>query len=158
MERQQLKSGDVAPNFSLPNEDNVEIALQDIVNYTIVLYFYPKDNTSGCTTQAQEFSALKKEFEALNVVIIGISPDKSETHKKFIDSHSLNIILLSDVEKKVATKYHAYGKKLMYGKEVQGIIRSTFIIKDNKIIESFYNVKAKGHAQKILDFLTAYKH
>ncbi len=153
-EKLQLKSGDIAPIFSLPNEDGVVISLQDFVGYTIVLYFYPKDNTSGCTTQAQEFSQLLESFEKLNTIIVGISPDKIQTHKKFIQSKDIKIILLSDEDKGVATKYHAYGKKNMYGKEVFGIYRSTFIIKDGKIIESFYNVKAKGHAQKILDFLT----
>lgn len=149
----QLQRGDKAPQFNLPNEDNVAIALQDFSGYTIVLYFYPKDNTSGCTTQAQEFSALIHEFESLNAIVVGISPDKPLTHKKFIESKNLKIILLSDENKHVATTYHVYGKKMMYGKEVHGIIRSTFIIKDGTILESFYNVKAKGHAQKILDFL-----
>lgn len=153
MESKKLKSGDSAPNFSLPNEDNVEISLRDFANYTIILYFYPKDNTSGCTTEAQEFSELKASFEALNAVIIGISPDKPATHKKFIESKNLNIILLSDESKNVATNYGAYGKKMMYGKEVMGIIRSTFIIKNTEIIESFYNVKAKGHAKNVLESL-----
>ncbi|MWV61728.1 redoxin domain-containing protein [Helicobacter saguini] len=147
----KLKKGDVAPDFSLPNEDNVEISLRDLGEKTIILYFYPKDNTSGCTTEAQEFSALKAEFERLDCVIIGISPDKTSTHKKFIESKNLNIILLSDEKRAVASKYHAFGKKMMYGKEVQGIIRSTFIIKNGKILESFYNVRAKGHAQKVLE-------
>ncbi|STQ86395.1 peroxiredoxin [Helicobacter muridarum] len=149
----KLQAGDIAPNFSLPNEDGVELALQDLSNYIIVLYFYPKDNTSGCTTQAKEFSELLSEFDALNAIVIGISPDKIETHKKFIQTQNLGITLLSDVAKNVATQYHAYGKKMMYGKEVQGIIRSTFIIQNNRIIESFYNVKAKGHAKKILEFM-----
>lgn len=149
----RLKSGDTAPDFSLPNEDNVEICLQDLADYTIILYFYPKDNTSGCTTEAQEFSDLLESFEKLNAIVLGVSPDKTSTHKKFIQSKDLKITLLSDTDKNVATKYHAYGKKMMYGKEVNGIYRSTFIIKDGKIIESFYNVKAKGHAQNILSFL-----
>lgn len=152
-EKLQLKCGDEAPLFSLPNEDNVVIALQDLFDYTIILYFYPKDNTSGCTTQAQEFSKLIESFQQYNAIVIGISPDKTTTHKKFIQNKDLKIILLSDVDKHIATKYHAYGKKMMYGKEVVGIYRSTFIIKNGKIIESFYNVKAKGHAQKILDYI-----
>ncbi|EEO24418.2 hypothetical protein HRAG_01475 [Helicobacter bilis ATCC 43879] len=153
-EKMQLKAGDTAPLFSLPNEDNVVIALEDLLDYTIILYFYPKDNTSGCTTEAQEFSALQESFEKHNAIVIGISPDKPATHKKFIQSKDLNVVLLSDSDKSVAMKYHAYGKKIMYGKEVQGIYRSTFIIQKGKIIESFYNVKAKGHAQTILTYLT----
>lgn len=150
---EKLQSGDTAPLFSLPNEDNVAISLQDLFGYTIVLYFYSKDNTSGCTTQAQEFSALMPEFERLNTIVVGISPDKTTTHKKFIQSKDLKVILLSDVDKSVATKYHAYGKKMMYGKEVQGIYRSTFVIREGKILQSFYNVKAKGHAAKILEYV-----
>lgn len=149
----QLKSGNVAPLFSLPNEDNVVISLQDLFDYNIVLYFYPKDNTSSCTIQAQEFSQLIESFEKHNAIIVGISPDKTTTHKKFIQNKDLKIILLSDVDKSVAIKYGVYGKKNMYGKEVFGIYRSTFIIQNGKILESFYNVKAKGHAQKILEFL-----
>lgn len=153
----RLKSGDVAPDFSAPNEDNVEISLRDFADKFIILYFYPKDNTSGCTTQAQEYSELKQDFESENAVIIGISSDKSTTHKKFIESKNLTIILLSDESKKIATKYHVYGKKMMYGKEVMGIIRSSFIIKNGKILESFYNVKAKRNAQKVLEALKKIK-
>lgn len=156
-EKLQLKAGDCAPLFSLPNEDNVVISLQDLFDYTVILYFYPKDNTSGCTTQAQEFSELIESFQQYNAIVVGISPDKTTTHKKFIQSKDLKIILLSDTDKNVATKYHAYGKKMMYGKEVFGIYRSTFIIKKGKVIESFYNVKAKGHAQKILDYIASNK-
>ena len=152
-EKLQLKAGDEAPLFSLPNEDSVSISLQDLFDYTIILYFYPKDSTSGCTTQAQEFSELIESFKQHNAIVVGISPDKTTTHKKFIQNKDLKIMLLSDPDKHVATKYYAYGKKMMYGKEVFGIYRSTFIIKKGKILESFYNVKAKGHAQKILDYL-----
>ncbi len=149
----KLKIGDNAPDFSLPNEDNVSISLDDLSTHTIVLYFYPKDNTSGCTTQAKEFSDLIDEFRALNTIIIGISPDSTNTHKKFIQSHELKIILLSDKDKQVATKYHAYGEKMMYGKKVFGIIRSVFVIKDKTIMQTFYNIKAKGSALKTLDFI-----
>lgn len=152
----KLQAGDVAPDFSLPNEDSIQICLQDLYSHIIVLYFYPKDNTSGCTTQAQEFSMLINDFDSLNVMVIGVSPDTIATHKKFIEKHNLKITLLSDTEKKIANAYRAYGTKMMYGKQVQGIIRSTFVIQHNKIIESFYNVKAKGHAQKILDFICKY--
>lgn len=149
----RLEAGNPAPLFSLPNEDNVVVALQDFFDYNVILYFYPKDNTSACTTQAQEFSELIGSFEKHNAVVIGISPDKTVTHKKFIQNKNLKIILLSDIDKVVAMKYGAYGKKVMYGKEVFGIRRSTFIIKNGEIFKSFYNVRASGHAKKILEFL-----
>ena len=120
----------------------------------VVLYFYPKDNTSGCTIEAEEFSALIESFEAKDSIIVGISPDSPQSHQKFIAKKSLKVLLLSDTDKSVATKYGVYGKKMMYGKEVQGIIRSTFVIeRDGKISHSFYNVHSKGHAQKVLEVL-----
>ena len=149
----RLTPGEVAPRFSLPNEDGVELALQDLDSLTIVLYFYPRDNTSGCTLEAKEFSELRADFDALGVMVLGVSPDSMATHKKFIQKQNLDLTLLSDPEKRVASLYGAYGRKVMYGKEVEGIIRSTFVIRGGEILGSFYNVKAKGHAKKILEFI-----
>ncbi len=146
-----LKSGDKAPNFCLMNQDEIEVCLSDFVTKNIVLYFYPKDNTPGCTTEAVEFSALLSEFNKLNCVVIGISPDSAKSHQNFITKQNLGVLLLSDKDKVVANSYKAYGKKMMYGKEVLGIIRSTFVIKNGVIKEAFYNVRAKGHAQTILE-------
>lgn len=148
-----LKIGDKAPDFVLKNQDDIELGSKDLGGKSIVLYFYPKDNTSGCTLEAEEFTALLGEFEKKNAVVIGVSPDSTKSHKKFIASKNLAHILLSDEQKEVALAYGAYGKKMMYGKEVMGIIRSTFVIKEGVIVGAFYNVRAKGHAQKVLDSL-----
>lgn len=149
----RLQAGDSAPDFSLPNAQGVKVSLQDFGSKIIVLYFYPKDNTSGCTIQAQDFSNLLSDFLAKNAVVIGISPDSTKSHQNFIDKYNLAHILLSDSDKSVASSYFAYGKKMMYGKEVQGIIRSTFVVQNGKILHALYNVKAKGHAQAVLELL-----
>lgn len=146
-----LKNGDKAPHFCLKNQDDIEVCLSDFASKNIVLYFYPKDNTPGCTTEALEFSELLGEFSKLDCIVIGVSPDSAKSHQNFIAKQNLNVLLLSDKDKNVAASYNAYGKKMMYGKEVMGIIRSTFIIKDGIIKEAFYNVRAKGHAQNILE-------
>ncbi|PAF45604.1 peroxiredoxin [Helicobacter sp. 11S02629-2] len=151
VEKKQLKPGDLAPNFELPNSDNVNISLQDFAGFVVVLYFYPKDNTPGCTLEATDFTGLKAEFAAKGAIVIGVSKDSPASHQKFIDSKSLDVVLLSDKDNAVAKKYHAFGKKMMYGKEVEGVIRSTFIIKDGKVDKAFYNVKTKGHALEVLN-------
>lgn len=119
-----LKMGDKAPEFRLQNADGIEISLRYFRQKIIVVYFYPKDNTSGCTIEANEFSALLDEFTKRDAVVIGISPDNPKTHQNFIQKQNLGHILLSDPNKSVASAYGVYGKKLMYGKEVMGIIRS----------------------------------
>lgn len=149
----KLQANDKAPAFTLPNADGVEISLKDFAQKTIVLYFYPKDNTPGCTTQAQDFSALLERFYAKNAVVIGISPDSPTCHQNFARKHNLVHILLSDPDKSVASAYGAYGEKMMYGKKVMGIIRSTFIIQGGVITHALYNVKAKGHAESVLELL-----
>ncbi|PAF51915.1 peroxiredoxin [Helicobacter sp. 13S00401-1] len=149
----RLKEGDLAPNFELPNADNVNISLQDFAGFNVVLYFYPKDNTPGCTLEALDFTSLKADFAAKSAIVIGVSKDTPASHQKFIDSKNLDVVLLSDKDNEVAKKYFAFGKKMMYGKEVEGVIRSTFIIKDGKIYKAFYNVKTKGHALEVLNSL-----
>ncbi|PAF47996.1 peroxiredoxin [Helicobacter sp. 12S02634-8] len=151
----ELKIGDKAPSFRLKNQDDLEISSQDFGSKTIVLYFYPKDNTSGCSIEAIDFTSLLGEFASKGAVVIGISPDSPKSHKKFIADKALKHILLSDPDKSVASAYGAYGKKMMYGKEVFGIIRSTFVISpDGYIRNAFYNVRAKGHASKVLESLS----
>ncbi|WP_104760726.1 thioredoxin-dependent thiol peroxidase [Helicobacter cetorum] len=151
---QKLEVGQVAPNFRLKNSDGVEISLKDLLHKKVVLYFYPKDNTPGCTLEAQDFSALFSEFEKKNAIVVGVSPDSAKSHQSFIEKCSLNVILLCDENKEVANLYKAYGKKMMCGKEYMGIIRSTFIINQEGVLEKcFYNVKAKNHAQKVLESL-----
>ena len=143
-----------AYNFCLPNQGNIEICLRDLKGKWIVLYFYPKDNTPGCTTEAKEFSNLLDEFEQLGVIVIGVSPDSPKKHCNFIEKHNLTITLLSDSEKEVLKAYGAWGKKKMYGKEYEGVIRSTFIINPKgEIVKEYKNVRAKGHAAKVLEDL-----
>ncbi|RDU58005.1 thioredoxin-dependent thiol peroxidase [Helicobacter sp. MIT 99-5507] len=149
----KIKAGDKAPIFNAKNQDNKDISLYSFGNKTIILYFYPKDMTKGCTIENKEFSELIKEFDILDAVIIGISPDSIESHKKFITKENLKQMLISDSTKEIANSYGVWVEKSMYGRKYMGILRSTFIIKDGIIKEAFYNVKSSGHAEKILNML-----
>lgn len=150
----KLEIGDKAPDFKLKNQDDVEISLKDLLSKKVILYFYPKDNTPGCTIEALDFTEMLDDFAKKGAVVVGISPDSAKSHKKFMENKALKHILLSDIDKTVATNYGVYGKKMMYGKEVFGIIRSSFIIDKNGNIEKiFYNIRAKGHAKDVLDSL-----
>lgn len=149
-----LKVGDNAPQFELLNQDGVKIALKDFVGKRVVLYFYPKDNTPGCTTQACEFTQDYEKFLDKNAVIIGISPDNVKSHEGFMKKFALRHILLSDSEKEVSKSYGVWGLKKNYGKEYEGIIRSTFVIDEKgKIAKIYSNVRAKDHASKVLEEL-----
>lgn len=149
-----IEVGELAPEFCLPNQDEVEICLRDLKGKWIILYFYPKDNTPGCTTEACEFSAQKSEFDGANAVIIGISPDSPKSHQGFISKQNLNIMLLSDKDKEMMKNYEAYGMKKLYGKETLGVIRSTLIIDpQGKIAHRWKSVKALGHAEKVKEVL-----
>lgn len=145
-----LKNGQEAPNFNLKDENNNDVSLDTFKNSIIVLYFYPKDMTKGCTIEANEFSSNFASFRDKNCVILGVSGDSIDSHKKFIKKENLSISLLSDPSFEVCKKYGVYAKKSMYGREYMGIIRSTFIIKDKVILKAFYNVKSSGHALEIL--------
>ena len=147
-----LQVGDNAPFFELESTDGGKISSNDLKGVKYVLYFYPKDNTSGCTKEAIEFTELIDEFGKKSVKVFGVSPDSIEKHHKFIENHNLKVTLLSDPENKVSSAYFAYGDKTMYGKVYKGIIRSTFIISEDGVIEAaYYKVKAAGHAKKVLD-------
>lgn len=149
-----LKKGDNAPYFELEGTNGQKVSSESLIGSQYVLYFYPKDNTSGCTKEAVEFSSLLKEFEELGIRIFGVSPDSIEKHNKFIKDHDLKITLLSDPENQASSAYFAYGDKSMYGKVYKGIIRSTFVINEDSIIEeAYYKVKAAGHAKKVLESL-----
>ncbi|WP_205436000.1 peroxiredoxin [Helicobacter suis] len=149
----RLQINTPAPSFSLYNANHESVSLKDFLGKWVVLYFYPKDNTPGCTVEAQDFSRLKAEFEAKGAVILGISPDGVQSHCHFIESEKLSIELLSDPSLEVLKAYGAYGIKSMR-KGIEGVIRSTFVIDPEGIIKhAFYYVKAKGHAQKVLDLL-----
>ena len=145
-----LEIGDRAPDFSLPNQDKIEISLKDLIGKWVVLYFYPKDNTPGCTVEACEFTQEEPNFEDMDAFILGVSPDSPAKHREFIAKQNLKITLLSDEGKEMMKSYGAYGKKILYGKESIGVIRSTFIIDPKgNIAYRWKSVKAKGHAQSV---------
>jgi peroxiredoxin Q/BCP len=146
-----LAAGDIAPEFSLENSDGVSISLRDFRGKNVILYFYPKDNTPGCTTEACEFSANYDEFIANDTVIVGVSPDSVKSHSGFIIKQNLKHILLSDINKDVAKAYGVWQVRKNYGKEYLGIVRTTFVIdKEGKIVKVYKSVKAAGHAAKVL--------
>ena len=149
----RLEPQATAPNFSAKNQSGAQVKLSDFKDKFVILYFYPKDMTKGCTIEANDFSALSADFGKLGAEIIGVSPDSEQSHQKFIAKENLKITLLCDENHKIAESYGAWGLKKNYGKEYEGIIRSTFIIKNGVILKAFYNVKATNHAQKVLESL-----
>lgn len=150
MENIEIKEGTLAPDFMLPGSDDKQHKLSDYRGRKVVLYFYPKDNTPGCTNEAIGFKESLSKIESLNGVVLGISKDSLTSHKKFIEKHNLNFILLSDTEEVVCRLYDVIKEKNMYGKKVMGIERSTFIIDENGIIEKIYRkVKVNGHAENV---------
>ena len=147
----ELKIGEKAPDFSLKNSDETLISLKDFLGKKVIIYFYPKDDTPGCTTQACDFTANYDKLRNNEIVVIGISPDSTNSHLKFIDKYKLKHILLSDPQKEVIKTYGAWGIKKNYGKEYEGLIRSTFIIDEKgKISKIYKNVKAKGNIKVYL--------
>ncbi len=150
-----LEKGDKAPDFSLPSSTGETISLQDYLGKKrVVLYFYPKDNTSGCTKEACSFRDNLPAIEDKDTVVLGVSPDSLKSHDKFIEKHELNFPLLADEDHKVAESFGAWGEKKMYGKTYFGIIRKTFVIgKDGKIEQAFHKVKAAEHGEEILNLL-----
>ncbi|MGX3010166.1 thioredoxin-dependent thiol peroxidase [Helicobacter sp. 23-1044] len=149
----RLEATTKAPDFTTTNQNSKKVKLSDFKGKFVILYFYPKDMTKGCTIEANDFSALSAEFGKLGAEILGVSPDNEQSHQKFIVKENLKINLLCDENHKIAESYGAWGLKKNYGKEYEGIIRSTFIIKDGIILKAFYNVKAANHAQKVLESL-----
>jgi len=146
----KLSIGDPAPNFCLPDQDGEEVCLKDFRGKWVILYFYPKDNTPGCTLEAKDFTEHLEEFQKLDAVILGVSKDSVKSHKRFVEKHGLKITLLSDPEHKVIEEYGAWGLKKRYGKESYGTIRSTFIINpEGKISAIWYNVRVKGHVEEV---------
>ncbi len=149
-----LKIGDEAPLFCLPNQDNIEICLRDFRGSFVIIYFYPKDSTPGCTREACDFSVNIKKFLDFNAHVFGISTDSVESHQKFIQKQDLKITLLSDKEHKVCEQYGVWGEKKMYGKTYYGIYRSTFLIHpDGKIYYIWEKVKVDGHVDLVLQEL-----
>ena len=146
-----LQVGDKVEDFCLPNQDEVEICMRDLLGKWIVLYFYPKDNTPGCTTEAIDFTTHLKEFEELGSIVIGVSADSPRKHRNFIEKKELSITLLSDEEHTVLEQFGVWQLKKNYGREYMGIVRSTFIIDPEGIIRAVWEkVKVKGHVEEVL--------
>ena len=145
-----LETGTKAPQFCIPSQDEVEICLRDLKGKWIVLYFYPKDNTPGCTAEACDFTAAQPQFEDLDAVILGVSPDSAKKHRNFIEKKELGITLLSDEQKQVCENYGVWQLKKMYGREYMGVARSTYIIDpDGNIAALWTKVKVKGHTEEV---------
>src|SRR5258708_5838200 len=146
-----LQIGDKAPEFKLKNDEDKEVALKDFKGKTVVLYFYPKDDTPGCTTEACGFRDQEKKFQKKNTVIVGVSADEVKSHVKFKEKYGLPFQLLSDPEKKTAQAYEVWKEKSMYGKKYMGIERTTFVIDaDGKIKKIFPKVSVTGHVEEVL--------
>jgi thioredoxin-dependent peroxiredoxin len=146
-----MKIGQSAPEFTALDRSSETVRLQDFQGQWLVLYFYPKDNTPGCTTEAIDFTDQLTKFQALNAQIVGISPDSIASHAKFITKHNLAIILLSDPEHQIAEQYAVWQLKKFMGKEYMGIIRSTFLIDPTgKIAHIWTNVRVKNHVDRVL--------
>jgi peroxiredoxin Q/BCP len=149
-----VEKGDTAPGFSLPADDGSVVSLEQFRGKKVVLYFYPKDNTSGCTTQACDLRDTLPRIDERGAVVLGVSPDSLVSHEKFRDKFQLNFPLLSDPDHQVAEAYGVWKEKSMYGRKYWGIERSTFIIdEDGKVVEAWRKVKPKGHADRVADLL-----
>ena len=149
-----IEVGKRAPAFTLPDADGNKVRLSGLKGQWVVLYFYPRDDTPGCTVEALEFTALLPEFEGRGAVVLGCSPDTTEKHCKFIDKHDLAVKLISDLDHAVMEKYGAWGEKTLYGKKSIGVKRSTVLIDpDGKVAHHWRSVKTKGHAAKVLERL-----
>jgi thioredoxin-dependent peroxiredoxin len=152
----RLEAGTKAPAFTLLNQSGEQVSLQDFSGTRLVLYFYPADDTPGCTKEACQFNDQLLAFTALNANVLGISPDGAQSHVAFRSKFGLRFDLLSDPDKAVMTKYGAFGEKMLYGKKVMGVIRSTFVISPTGIIEhAWYGVRADGHADRVLAALSS---
>lgn len=150
-----LEVGTKAPDFTLEDKDGNKVSLSDFSGKRIVLYFYPKDNTSGCTRQACAFAAVYKQFERLGVPVIGVSKDSVKSHKNFAAKHELPFILLSDPELQAIQAYDVWKEKKLYGKVSMGVVRSSYIIDENGVIEkAMEKVKPDTNAAEILGYLT----
>ena len=150
----ELKIGDLAPDFCLPDPERGEICLKNQRGKWVVLYFYPKDNTSGCTLEALEFTAAEEEFKEKNAIIIATSPDSLRSHTNFRNKHNLTINLLSDPDKETLQAYGAWQLKKMYGREYMGVMRSTYIIdQEGKIAHIWPKVRVKGHVEAVMEKL-----
>jgi len=153
-----LQIGDAVSDFCLPNQDEEEICFRDIKGRWIVLYFYPKDNTPGCTTEACDFTVALPDFDGLDAIVLGVSPDSPKKHRNFIEKKDLKITLLADEEKELCKAFGVWQLKKFMGKEYMGVVRSTFIIdSDGKIIATWDKVKVKRHVAEVKEKLEILK-
>ncbi|MDE0279456.1 MAG: thioredoxin-dependent thiol peroxidase [Gammaproteobacteria bacterium] len=150
-----IEAGETAPAFTLNDQDGNRVALKNFRGWTVVIFFYPKDNTPGCTKEACGFRDNIRKFDALDTVILGVSPDAADSHVRFIDKFRLPFTLLSDPDRKVMEQYGAWGEKVLYGVKRVGVIRSTTIVgPDGKVLKHWKRVpKAADHPNKVLEFL-----
>lgn len=147
----KLNIGDKAPDFKAFNQDGERVSLNDFKGRKLILYFYPKDNTPGCTNEACDFRTHYQFWLDKGYQVVGVSPDSQESHRKFIEKYQLPFPLLSDPDKEIIKAYGAWGLKKLYGREYEGLIRSTFIIdEEGKILEIFKKVKTKTHTEQII--------
>lgn len=149
-----LQIGELAPDFTLPASNGEMVSLSDFRGKYVVLYFYPKDMTPGCTTEACDFRDYHDQFRDLNTVILGVSTDSVERHKKFIEKYNLPFLLLADENHEAAEKYGVWKLKKNFGKEYMGIERSTFVIDEKgRLVQEWRNVKVKGHVEEALAYI-----
>lgn len=152
----ELAIGQTAPQFELPRDGGGTLSLTSLKGKSVVLYFYPKDDTSGCTAEAIDFSGLKADFEKAGAVVIGISPDSAKSHAKFKSKHDLAVDLVADEERKTIEAYGVWVEKSMYGRKYMGVERSTFLIAPDGSIARIWNkVKVPGHAREVLEAVRA---
>ena len=153
-----IEEGSPAPDFALPDGDDKTVELSALRGHPVVVYFYPKDDTAGCTTEAKDFTCLAADFKRAKTAVLGISPDSAASHRKFRDKHDLAVRLLSDDGHRVADAYGVWVEKSMYGRKYMGIERATFLIdKAGKIAHIWRKVKVKGHAEAVLEAVRAMK-
>ncbi|MBW8637098.1 peroxiredoxin [Hoeflea sp. WL0058] len=147
-----IAEGNEAPDFALPRDGGGTVTLSELRGKKVVLFFYPKDDTSGCTAEAIAFTGLKSDFEKAGAILLGMSPDKPAKHDKFIAKHDLNVMLASDEEKTTLEKYGVWVEKSMYGRKYMGVERTTVLIDEDGVISRIWRkVKVPGHAEEVLD-------
>jgi peroxiredoxin Q/BCP len=148
----ELETGQAAPQFELPSDGGGTIRLADLHGKIVVLFFYPQDDTKGCTAEAIDFSALKPDFERAGAAIVGVSPDSARKHDKFKSKHGLTMALAADEAREAIEAYGVWAEKSMYGRKYMGVVRSTFLIdRDGKIAKIWRNVRVPGHAAEVLE-------
>jgi len=150
MDDSELGVGTPAPRFCLPDQDENEVCLEDFSGRWVILYFYPKDNTKGCTLEALDFTMNRDEFEKMGATVLGVSPDSVKSHKGFCDKHGLSIILLSDPKHEALESYGVWQLKKMYGREYYGVVRSTFLVDpEGNVAHAWRKVRVKDHVEAV---------